>query len=181
MRRPLLVTLLASLLAALLGAASPAPASAAPDSRSRNVPPELQPTAGQHRVLEALGKGAQIYDCDAATGRWTFREPAATLSKHGEQIGIHYAGPTWELFDGSKVTAAAKVNVPAPHPDKDIPWLLLQATSNAGSGTLSAVDYVQRLFTKGGVAPNGGACNPASDKSVGVPYTAVYAFWSDGA
>ncbi|HEX6676305.1 MAG TPA: DUF3455 domain-containing protein [Actinomycetes bacterium] len=180
MRRPLLATVLALLVAALLGAASPAPASVTADSRSPNVPPELRPPAGQQQVLEALGKGAQVYDCDAATGKWTFREPAATLNRHGRQIGIHYAGPTWELFDGSKVTAAAKVNVPAPHPDKDIPWLLLQATSNAGGGTLSTVDYVQRLFTEGGVAPNGGTCDPASDKSVGVPYTATYVFWSDG-
>ncbi len=180
MRRPLLVALLALLLAALLGAAGPAAGSAASESRSGKVPPELQPPAGQKLVLEALGKGAQIYDCAAATGKWTFREPAATLSQHGRQIGIHYAGPTWELFDSSKVTAAAKVNVPAPHPDKDIPWLLLQATSNAGSGTLATVDYIQRLFTDGGVAPNGGTCDPASDKSVGVPYTAVYAFYSDG-
>jgi hypothetical protein len=180
MRRPLLATLLALLLAALLGAASPASAAVASDSRSQGVPPELQPPAGQRQVLKALGKGAQIYDCDAATGKWTFREPAAILYQHGKQIGIHYAGPTWELFDGSKVTGAVKVNVPAPHPDKDIPWLLLQATSNAGSGTLSTVDYIQRLFTEGGVAPNGGTCDPASDKSVGVPYTATYAFWSDG-
>jgi hypothetical protein len=180
MRRPLLVALLALLLAPLLGAASPASASVTSDSRSRDVPPELQPPAGQQQVLKALGKGAQVYDCDAVTGKWTFREPAATLNQHGRQIGIHYAGPTWELFDGSKVVAAAKVNVPAPHPDRDIPWLLLQATSNAGSGTLSTVDYVQRLFTEGGVAPNGGTCDPASDESVGVPYTATYVFWSDG-
>jgi hypothetical protein len=180
MRRPLLA-LLALLLAVLLGAASPAFASVTSESNSNNVPPALQPPAGQRLVLKALGKGAQIYDCDAATGKWTFREPAATLSQRGRQIGIHYAGPTWELFDSSKVTAAVRVNVPAPHPDKDIPWLLLQATSNAGSGTLATVDYIQRLFTEGGVAPNGGVCDPTGDTSVGVPYTATYTFYSDGA
>jgi hypothetical protein len=35
-------------------------------------------------------------------------------------------------------------------------------------------DYVQRVFTKGDVAPTGGTCDPAVDRSVGVPYTAVY-------
>ena len=50
---------------------------------------------------------------------------------------------------------------------------------NADSGVLSTVDYIQRLHTRGGVAPNGGICDPASDQTVGVPYTAVYRFFSD--
>lgn len=100
-------------------------------------------------VLKAHGKGSQVYDCDAATGTWIFREPAAALSRRGRTIGIHYAGPTWELFDGSKVTGAQAVTLPAPKPATDIPWLLLRATSHTGSGTLSTVDYVQRVFTKG--------------------------------
>jgi FtsP/CotA-like multicopper oxidase with cupredoxin domain len=177
MRRPLLVALLAVLVSALLGTA-PAFASVARDPSARAVPPELVPPAGQQLVLTALGTGSQVYDCNAATGRWTFREPVATLHRHGRTIGIHYAGPTWELFDGSKVTAAVIKNVPAPNPAKDIPWLLLGATSNAGSGVLSTVDYIQRLYTRGGVAPDGGVCDPAEDTTVGVPYTAVYAFYS---
>jgi Protein of unknown function (DUF3455) len=176
MRRLVLVLLLVSVLA--LPGALPA---AANDSRSGagNVPPELRPPEGQHLVLTAIGRGSQNYVCDQATGRWTFRDPTATLNRHGRAIGIHYAGPTWELFDGSRVTARAIVNVPAPNPTKDIPWLLLEATGHAGSGVLSTVDYIQRLHTRGGVAPNRGVCDPASDQTVGVPYTAVYRFFSD--
>ena len=177
MRRPLYVALLAMMLSALLSTA-PAFASVAPEPAARRVPSELTPPAGQKLVLTALGSGAQVYDCNATTGRWTFREPVATLQRRGRTIGIHYAGPTWELFDGSKVTATAQKSVDAPNRDKDIPWLLLAATSNAGNGALSKVDYVQRLFTRGGVAPDRGACDPAKDTSVGVPYTAVYAFYS---
>ncbi|HVD15845.1 MAG TPA: DUF3455 domain-containing protein [Actinomycetota bacterium] len=177
MRRPLLVALLAVLASALLSIA-PAFASVAPEPSARAVRPELDPPAGQKLVLRALGTGSQVYDCNAATGRWTFREPVATLHRHGRTIGIHYVGPTWELFDGSKVAAAVEKSVPAPNPAKDIPRLLLKATSNAGSGVLSTVDYIQRLHTHGGVAPDGGACDPATDTSVGVHYTAVYAFYS---
>jgi FtsP/CotA-like multicopper oxidase with cupredoxin domain len=177
MRRPLYVALLAVLVSALLSTA-PAVASAIPEPTTRAVPPELAPPAGQKLVLTALGTGAQVYDCNATTGRWTFREPVATLHRRGRTIGIHYVGPTWELFDGSKVTAAVVKSVPAPNPAKDIPWLLLGATSNAGSGVLSTVDYIQRLHTHGGVAPDGGVCDPAEATSVGVPYTAVYAFYS---
>jgi Protein of unknown function (DUF3455) len=177
MKRPLLAALLVALLA--LPGALPA---AAGESRpgSGDVPPELRPPEGQQLVLRAIGKGSQNYVCDQATGRWTFRDPTATLNRHGRAIGIHYAGPTWELFDGSRVRAVAKVNLPAPNPTADIPWLLLQSTEHAGSGVLSTVDYIQRLHTRGGVAPNGGACDPASDETVGVPYTAVYRFFSDG-
>jgi Protein of unknown function (DUF3455) len=177
MRRLLLVSLLVALLA--LPGALPA---AANDSRSGagNVPPELRPPEGQHLVLKTIGRGSQNYVCDQATGKWTFTDPTAALDRHGRTIGVHYAGPTWELFDASRVTARAIVNVPAPNPTKDIPWLLLQATEHAGSGVLSTVDYIQRLHTRGGVAPNGGTCDPASDHTVGVPYTAVYRFFSDG-
>jgi uncharacterized protein DUF3455 len=177
MRRLLLISLLVSLVA--LPGALPAGAN---DSRSGagNLLKELRPPEGQKPVLKAIGRGSQNYVCDKATGRWTFRDPTATLDRHGRAIGTHYAGPTWELFDASRVTARAIVNVPAPNPTKDIPWLLLQATRHAGSGVLSTVDYIQRLHTRGGVAPNGGACDPASDETVGVPYTAVYRFFSDG-
>ena len=40
--------------------------------------------------------------------------------------------------------------------DQDISWLLLQSAQHAGSAILSTVDYIQRLHTRGGVAPNAG-------------------------
>jgi hypothetical protein len=175
MRRPLLI----SLLIALLTLAGAHPAASQSRSGAGDIPPELQPPEGQHLVLKAIGRGSQNYVCDQASGKWTFRDPTATLNRHGRAIGIHYAGPTWELFDGSRVKAAVQVNVPAPNSTKNILWLLLQATEHAGSGVLSTVDYIQRVHTRGGVAPNRGICDPASDQTVGVPYTAVYRFFSD--
>jgi uncharacterized protein DUF3455 len=177
MKRPLLVSLLGLLLA--VPGVLPAAASGS-GSGSGGVPAELRPPKGQELVLKAIGTGSQNYVCDQATGTWTFRDPTATLNRHGRAIGIHYAGPTWELFDGSRVKAAVKMNRPAPNSTKDIPWLLLQSVEHAGSGVLSTVDYIQRLHTRGGVAPNDGTCDPASDETVAVPYTAVYRFFSDG-
>ena len=52
-------------------------------------------------------QGAQIYDCKADAGGklvWQFREPIATLLGDGKTVGRHYAGPNWELSDGSAVT-----------------------------------------------------------------------------
>ena len=118
--------------------------------------------------------GVQIYDCkDPGTGpAWVFRAPQATLTdRRGAFAGTHYAGPTWESKDGSKVVgtrlAGATVDPTA------IPWLLLGAASHAGSGRMEEVTYVQRVRTSGGLAPAG----PCAVGDVAeVPYTATYCF-----
>ena len=69
------------------------------------------------------------------------------------------------------MTAAAVENSPVPGA---IPQLLLQSTGNRGPGLLSAVTYIQRLRTTGGLAPTG-ACTDGQTASV--RYTADYAFW----
>jgi hypothetical protein len=139
----------------------------------QDVPLELHPPAGQQLVLVARGQGVQIYDCvDRA---WQFREPAAVLARRHHEVGIHFRGPAWELFDGSSFQGRAMVTVPAPNPRQDIPLLLLERVATAGDGTLRQVDFVQRLWTRGGVAP-AGSCTPGA--TVAIPYTALYTFFS---
>jgi hypothetical protein len=172
-RRPFLLGLLALLSATLVaGAAVPAGAGSKPPA----VPPEIQVPAGQKVVLDVVGKGVQIYDCNPAMLAWTFREPAAVLSDHRRRpVGVHFVGPTFESFDGSAVVGARPKSV-QPDPTA-IPWLLLEADANRGDGVLSRVDYVQRLETRGGLAP-AGACDPAKDATVAVPYRARYVFYA---
>jgi hypothetical protein len=174
-RRPFLLGLLALLSSTLVaGAALPAGAGDKPPP----VPPEIQAPAGQKVVLDVVGKGVQIYDCDATTRAWTFREPAAVLHGHRKRpVGIHFVGPTFESFDGSAVVGARPEAV-QPDPTA-IPWLLLEADANRGDGVLSRVDYIQRLETRGGLAPKG-ACDPARDATVAVPYRARYVFYAAG-
>jgi Protein of unknown function (DUF3455) len=174
-RRPFLLGLLALLSATLVaGAAVPAGAGGKPPE----VPPTLRPPAGQKVVLDVVGKGVQIYDCNATTRAWAFREPAAVLyGRRGRPVGIHFRGPTFESFDGSNVVGAVQASEPAPDPATAIPWLLLAAVSTQGDGVLGQVDFVQRLETRGGVAPTG-ACDPASDSTVAVPYRARYVFYA---
>ena len=178
-RRPLLLGLLALLSSILVAGALPAGAGG---SRPPQVPEEIQIPAGHKVVLDVTGKGVQIYDCrpsaaDPTVNAWTLREPAAVLSGHrGRPVGIHFRGPTFESFDGSSVTGTLQASVPAPEPGA-IPWLLLRAVANQGDGVLGQVDFVQRLETRGGVAPTG-ACDPASDRTVAVPYRARYVFYA---
>jgi hypothetical protein len=169
MRRGLVLLVLA--LAATSVAVTAVPSLAAKRDR---VPEELQVPEDHRLVLSALGKGVQVYDCSA--GAWVLREPAAAILRHDRTVALHYVGPTWQsVKDGSKVVASGdRVVVPAPHPEQDIPWLRLE-TTGTGPGLFGQVDYVQRLRTRGGVAPTG-ACQAGA--SAAVPYTAIYNFWS---
>jgi hypothetical protein len=56
-----------------------------------------------------------------------------------------------------------------------IPWLLLGAASNAGTGVFDRVTYVQRVNTVGGNAPT--APGASAGEVVRVPYTAEYIFY----
>jgi hypothetical protein len=149
-----------------------------PSFASAQVPDAIA-APGETVVATIHAQGAQVYECKAdATGKlgWQFREPIATLLVDGKTVGRHYAGPNWELADGSAV--AAKVAGRAPGASaKDIPLLKLEVTAQRGSGQLTGVTTIQRLNTKGGVAE--GACESAG-AFLNVPYSADYTFYKKG-
>jgi len=127
-----------------------------------------------YKIVASLrGVGKQIYDCTA--GVFTFREPAAGLfTSRGVPAAIHGKGPFWTNFDGSRVDGTGPVSV-TPDP-KSIPWLKLDAhpTPNT-TGVFSNVVFIQRVDTRGGLAPTGTCTAP---KTVAVDYTANYVFWA---
>ncbi len=162
-------------LLAMIGSLFAAIPAFATDGNQRGVPPELRVPEGYELALKTTGVGVQIYDCNAS-GAWTFREPRAGIfKKNGKLVAIHYRGPTWQsVKDGSKVVGAVKASAAAPNPQQDIPWLLLRATSNTGPGVFAEVDFIQRLNTRGGVAPAGSCTTGQVAK---VPYSSTYNFW----
>ena len=130
-------------------------------------------------VASFHAEGAQLYECkrDAHDNLvWQFREPVAALMFDGKTVGTHYAGPNWQLFDGSGVRAKTTGSAPGKSSD-DIPWLKLEVTELHGNGTLSQVTTVQRINTKGGALQ--GACDSAGEYH-GVPYAADYVFLRKG-
>jgi hypothetical protein len=145
------------------------------------VPAALRVPEGQALLFRLFAQGTQIYDCresGAAPGAfaWTFRQPAATLvDDDGRPLGIHGRGPFWAAYDGSRVVGATQANAPGRDPTQDVPLLLLRATTE-GDGRFAPVTYIQRLDTRGGVAPPG-ACDPQQEPEVAVPYLAVYYFY----
>jgi hypothetical protein len=120
-------------------------------------------------------EGSQIYDCRANSGGklvWQLREPIATLLLDGKTVGRHYAGPKWELADGSLVQGKVVGSAPGSTGD-DIPWLKLEVAMRAGNGALSYVTTIQRINTHGGMA-HGPCDKPGAFLSVA--YHADYVF-----
>jgi len=149
------------------------------------IPDKLKPGDNESLALIAIAKGAQIYECrakkdQAGTYEWAFVAPEAELfDAGGNRIGHHYAGPSWESNDGSKVQGTATASAAAPAADA-IPWLLLAAKPAGAEGAFSKVTSVQRVSTVGGVAPKGGCSQAAAGTFARIGYTAEYRFFTKG-
>jgi hypothetical protein len=143
------------------------------------VPQSLQPPDNQQLVFSVVGKGDQIYTCKGDGGQfaWALKAPEAQLfDKDGKVFGKHFAGPSWEANDGSRVTGKAAANVASPDADA-IPWLLVNVVSHDGNGVLSRVTTIQRLHTKGGKAPDSGCDAEHVGQEVRKAYSAEYVFY----
>ena len=96
---------------AVLALASIPIARAGEDNRAPDLPSplcdRLQLSTGDKVAFHVYALGVQIYRWDGTS--WVFVAPSARLfadaEYHGE-VGIHYAGPTWESRSGGKVIAS---------------------------------------------------------------------------
>lgn len=146
------------------------------------LPEPVRVPAGNVLKLETVGIGEITYECRekkdmAGAFEWAFVVPVATLvDMKKATVGKYYGGPTWEANDGSKVTG--KQLAVAPAGAGNIPLQLVKADPAMGNGAMTGVSYIQRLETRGGVAPSA-TCDAAS-KGVKqqVKYEAKYAFYA---
>jgi hypothetical protein len=104
------------------------------------VPSKIAVPAGNKLFLVGHAKGVQIYTCNGTGTGWGPATPDAKLvDDKGKFVANHFAGPTWQTKDGSKVVAARVNGVTVD--TTAIPWLLLKKTSTtpgrhpAGSAT----------------------------------------------
>jgi hypothetical protein len=149
-------------------------------ANGQQAPKELQPPASEQLLLQVHAKGDQIYSCKSDGGQftWTLKAPDAQLfDKDGKPFGKHFAGPSWEANDGSRVTGKAAANAPSPDPDS-IPWLLLTVVSGNGDGKLTRATSIQRINTRGGKAPASGCDAAHAGQEQRAPYTADYVFFA---
>jgi hypothetical protein len=139
------------------------------------IPEVLKAPAGEKVIRQVRAEGDQVYACDGSS--WALARPDAKLfDESGKQVGTHFAGPTWESVDGSRVVGKAAANA-TPDPDS-IPWLLVKAVDHKGEGWMKGVTSIQRLSTKGGKAPATGCDAQHKGQETRSHYTAVYVFYS---
>ena len=145
------------------------------------LPEAVRVPAGQKMTMSTTGVGELTYECrekkdTAGQYEWAFVGPVATLYAPGKKpVGKYYAGPTWEANDGSKVTG--KQVAVSPSSAGNIPMQLVKAEPAMGAGAMQGVTYIQRLNTKGGVAPAMACDAPAKGKKQVVAYEADYVFY----
>ena len=169
------------LLASSLAAATLAACASTGSTPSVVVPAAIAVPAGHVAAMTQLGAGDLTYECRAKAAmpgeyEWAFVGPNAVLYGPGRtSLGKYYAGPTWESSDGSKVTG--KQLAVSPGDAGSIPLQLVQANPSTGTGSMNGVTYIQRVNTKGGVAPKDacGASNVGAKQTV--TYQADYVFY----
>jgi hypothetical protein len=175
-------TISASVLAVSLLAACGSMSPMQPMYSQANLPAAVQVPAGNRVAMETVGVGEITYLCSAKKDmagqfEWVFVGPDAKLNdRGGKQVGKYYGPPaTWESMDGSKLTATQLAV--APNGSGNIPSQLVKANPAMGSGAMSGVSYIQRVDTRGGVAPAMAcAAGNAGAKQV-VQYQADYIFY----
>jgi hypothetical protein len=175
--RRLLITAMAAVAVALPLAQAAQAGPAAP-----SVPGEIAVTGDHKPYLFAHAEGVQIYACySVADGyAWRLLAPRATLTgDNGQPLGRHYAGPTWEAGDGSKVVGVRESGVSVDPTAVD--WLRLKAdstTAGPDGDRLTATTYIQRINTAGGRPPAAGECDEDTvAEQREIPYSADYVFF----
>lgn len=168
---------LASSLTSLLGACA-----MTPSLPVVTAPESLKAPANQQFAFDYAATGVQIYTCkanktDATKFEWTFVAPEAELfNRSGNKVGKHYAGPSWESDDGSKVVGEV-VSKQDSTDSNAIPWLLLKNKANSGNGVFAGVQSIQRVATVEGKAPTTGCDASKLNTEIRVPYKASYNFF----
>ncbi len=141
---------------------------------------DITPAASEKETLRIAAVGVQIYECKLSETKelaWAFVAPEADLfDTDGKLVGKHYAGPTWEASDGSKVVGKVKSRKNAVKTNA-IPWLLLVATSTESKGIFGGLTSIQRLDTLGGSAPKDGCTAVNLGKQARVYYSAEYRYF----
>jgi hypothetical protein len=171
-------------------------------TRPANVPSGIAVPSGATFAIHDHAIGAQVYTCTASSAggagggggaggaggsgtsySWVLKQPDAQLFDSSfTQVGTHGAGPNWtSTIDGSVVNGLKTASANSPEgATVSIPWLLLMATSNTGTGVFTPITYVQRLATHGGVAPTSGCDSTAVNTDTRAPYSADYFFFTGG-
>jgi hypothetical protein len=97
-------------------------------------------------------------------------------SRAGQSVGKYYGPPaTWESDDGSKINGTQIAVSPAPQ--GNIPLQLVKTSPAIGEGVMKGISFIQRVQTKGGVAPSAVCDATILEAKQIVNYQADYIFY----
>jgi len=147
------------------------------------VPANLVP-AGERQVERLSAHGLQTYECrakpgDASSAAWVYVAAELELfDVNAKPAGRHtFSPPVWEAPDGSKFAGTQKARADAPEAGA-APWLLVSTKSTGAEGRFAKITSLQRVNTKGGVAPVSGCDTKAIGKKELVPLRADFILFS---
>jgi hypothetical protein len=173
-----------------------------------DVPHDIRVPEGSVAFLKGRAEGTQNYVCSASgTGfAWILFTPRATLFNGADQeIITHFFDPNpdpsdrntdarvvadgairaaWQDSRDASIVWAKVLGPPVTVRADSVSWLLLQVVGRRegpnGGDTLLPTTFIQRVNTRGGLAPLDG-CSQSSDvgKKAFRPYTADYFFFLD--
>ena len=159
--RTLIAAAVVSTLAACAGTSPMSSPMAMPMYSQAALPDAVKVPAGHAVAMETVGVGEITYECKAKAAmgttageyEWVFVGPKAVLNnRSGKMVGSYYGPPaTWEAADGSKITGTQLAV--APSSAGNIPLQLVKANPAMGMGAMSGISHIQRVATRGGVAP----------------------------
>ena len=168
--------------AVLSGCASQGGGMAMDVASQAGLPDAIRVPVGHRVAMETVGVGEVSYECRASRDRpgqfeWVFVGPDATLStRDGQRVGRYHGPPaTWESLDGSRVTGVQLAVAPAG--EGHLPLQLVKANPAQGQGAMQGVSYIQRLATRGGVAPAAACSADSAGHKAVLRYQADYVFW----
>jgi hypothetical protein len=134
-----------------------------------------RPGAVLDDVLSA--RGDVIYECDRGGNglSWMYRGVESSLfNSTGKRIGTAAPGGYFTADDGSY--AVTRTDAKASMGQDSLPWARLVSRFNAGpqagEGRFARTDIIQRVNTKGGLAPDGTCADEGA--MLYAPYSATY-------
>ena len=143
----------------------------------------LQPAADEAPAFRLVASGIQVYECRAALTapeqyRWVFVAPDATLNDpaSGHDVAAYRSIDQWNsLTDLSSVSAVLRATQQAGA--DNLPWTYMRAIPSSPDGMFAGVTSIQRVNTRGGIAPRDGCSVDTAGTEARVPFSAEYYFY----
>jgi Protein of unknown function (DUF3455) len=141
----------------------------------------MRAPADEDAAFVLAGNGVQVFECrqsivDPNVFVWSFVAPDATLYE-GTRPAARLTTPNLveSVDDRSSVSGFVRMSQPAG--GNNLPWTLMLARPVGDDGLFAGVTSIQRVNTRGGMAPRDGCNSDNAGNEARVAYSADYYFY----